>query len=473
MLKQLEVKEHLRAKQQGLGRPIISTEHAGGRFVAVRDKLFFSKNWKFFPDFLSDFLKDELSGEWGNAEIKKPLQERHPLMQWYDAYCRFQRSHEKQSDGTYHGEPTGIYYCFMGLAYNLFLLRHNNEDVQKRLFERLKHPDQFQSAYHELMVANWLIRAGFELELEDEDSRKSRHCEFSATSIRTGKKYSVEAKMRGVKGLLGKTVGKDGDPTAHLIKHVNDALKKPAEGERLIFVDLNVEPMTREEFSLRDSTPPKWMETSEAKLRRLDRRLAGKKRAYVFVTNMAFHRALDETFQGHAAVTYGLGIPDYATPKEYRLKEAWKIKQKHIDMEYISETLTTYPKIPNHFEADMPPEKEGAPARIKIGNWYEFEDAGVRARVTSAQVIEDEKKIYMGVQTEDGRALILTEPMSDYEYDVYRQYPETYFGMVQEVPKRTDDPFEFYQRLVEIHRTYSREYFLRQMQDAPAIITLT
>ncbi len=211
------------------------------------------------------------------------------------------------------------------------------------------------------------------------------------------------------------------------------------------------------------------METSEHKLKRLEYRLDGKDKAYVFVTNMAFHRALDDTFQGAAATTYGLGILDYAKPKKLRLKEAWKIKQNHIDMDYISETLTTYPKIPNHFEADLPPEEEGGVVRVKIGNWYDFGDSGIRARVTSAHVNEAEKTIYLGVQTEDGKASILTGTMSDYECDVYQQFPDIYFGVVQEVPKRTDDPFEFYQRLVEIHRTYSRENLLRMVKDAPDI----
>jgi len=34
-------------------------------------------------DFLSDYVKQTLGGDWGNAEIAKPLSERHPVMQWY------------------------------------------------------------------------------------------------------------------------------------------------------------------------------------------------------------------------------------------------------------------------------------------------------------------------------------------------------------------------------------------------------
>jgi hypothetical protein len=75
-----KAQELQRQKQQGLGRPIISIEYKGYRFVAVGNKLHYGK-WKSFPDFLTNYIKDTLGGEWGNAEIAKPLAERHPLMQ--------------------------------------------------------------------------------------------------------------------------------------------------------------------------------------------------------------------------------------------------------------------------------------------------------------------------------------------------------------------------------------------------------
>jgi hypothetical protein len=40
-----------RTKQQGLGRPIISTESRGTRFVAVKNRLMHSQTWKTFIDF--------------------------------------------------------------------------------------------------------------------------------------------------------------------------------------------------------------------------------------------------------------------------------------------------------------------------------------------------------------------------------------------------------------------------------------
>ncbi|MCH7916297.1 MAG: hypothetical protein IH856_25215 [Deltaproteobacteria bacterium] len=65
-----------------------------------------------------------------------------------------------------------------------------------------------------------------ELKLEDETDESSKHCEFSAVSKQTGKKYWVETKMRSVSGLLGKTDVDGGTPsskpTSQLSKHLRD-----------------------------------------------------------------------------------------------------------------------------------------------------------------------------------------------------------------------------------------------------------
>lgn len=476
VLRTHKAKEATRTKQQGLGKPIISVGHQGYRFVAVKDKLHYSKKWMFFTDFLGDYIREVLGSDWGNTELKKPFESRHPLMQWYDTYCRHQRRHAKKPGEPYSAENTGIVYCYLGLAYNLYLIRHNVA-LQGLYVQRLKITEQFQSAYHEMMVANILIRAGFELELEDETDRTSKHCEFSATSIRTGKKYSVEAKMRSESGVLGKT-DIDGarpgrDPTARMIRHVNAALAKPADGERLIFVDVNTVPVDPKDFAKGEAALPRWVTAAEIKLENLERRINGVVQAYVIVTNMSFHRSLDDTFLGHIATRFGLGIPDFAKPVNCRPKEAWKIKQKHIDMEYIKESINTYPKIPNHFEGDLPPIEEGGRERIRIGGKYEFVDASVAGVVTSAIVSDTEKQIYVSVRTEDGKGVILAEPMSDHELQVYREFSDTYFGVVQEAPRNITDPFEFYERIVEIHRSYPRENILRLAKDAPDIARLS
>jgi hypothetical protein len=177
--------------------------------VAVGKTLYWSPTWKAFPDFLADYIKRVIGPDWGNAEIAKPFEQRHPLMQWYDIFCRYQQATIPKPGELSEAPVTGIVACYLGLAYSLYLLAHNVE-LQDRLVRRLKDPRQFQGAYYELMIANILVRAGFTLTLEDETDGESKHCEFAAISKHTGKKYWVEAKMRAVSGLFGKTAADGG-----------------------------------------------------------------------------------------------------------------------------------------------------------------------------------------------------------------------------------------------------------------------
>jgi hypothetical protein len=47
-----------------------------------------------------------------------------------------------------------------------------------------------------MFVAASLLRAGFDIAFEDESDSRTSHCEFTATSKRTGRSFSVEAKSR-------------------------------------------------------------------------------------------------------------------------------------------------------------------------------------------------------------------------------------------------------------------------------------
>jgi hypothetical protein len=62
-----------------------------------------------------------------NAQIAKPLAERHPVMQWYDAYCKYQQATIKSPGEVCNANVTGVVACYLGLAYSLYLLDHNVE----------------------------------------------------------------------------------------------------------------------------------------------------------------------------------------------------------------------------------------------------------------------------------------------------------------------------------------------------------
>jgi hypothetical protein len=95
--------------------------------VAVRNTIHWSPKWKTFPDFLGDYIRRIFDPACGNSEIAKPFEQRHPLMKWYDAYCRYQQL-TITKPGEVHSAPiTGIVACYLGLAYSLYLLDHNVE----------------------------------------------------------------------------------------------------------------------------------------------------------------------------------------------------------------------------------------------------------------------------------------------------------------------------------------------------------
>ena len=49
---------------------------------------------------------------------------RHPLLDWYRKVCDFQHSQQKSAiDGLYHSEMTGAVKAYLGLAYDLYLVR--------------------------------------------------------------------------------------------------------------------------------------------------------------------------------------------------------------------------------------------------------------------------------------------------------------------------------------------------------------
>lgn len=409
--------------------------------------------------------KSRLARPWGNAEIAKPLAERHPVMQWYESYCHYQRKHVLRPGEVFEAEVTGVVGCYIGLAYSLYLLNHNVE-LQTRLLKRLKDPSNFQGAYYELIVANTLLRAGFQLALEDEDDRDSKHCEFSAVSKRTGKKYRVEAKMRSVRGLLGKTE-KDGtpdtNPISHLNKHLTAALAKPAEDARLIFIDLNCEE--------RLDTPgkPVWADTTTYALEKYEQRHPDAN-AYVIVTNLPFHRMLDERVP-LAALPFGLNMKDFNRPGHYRLSVAWKQKQKHIDAFNICEAIESLTKFPATFDGTLPSEAFGRDNhRIVIGETYFFEDdqgGGTVGTVTTASVLESEKQVWFGISTPDGRHLLHQRPMTDAALKDYKDHPDTYFGRYQRAGRRAKSIYEMFEFFMESHTDRTRDFLLAELKKAP------
>jgi hypothetical protein len=468
MMRQHAAQEEIRRVQQGLGKPIISNMFKDHRVVAVGNTVYWSKSWQTFPDFLNTYIRKVLEADWGNAELKKPLAERHPIMQWYDAYTRYQHETIKEKGVVTSAKITGVVACYLGLAYSLYLIAHNVE-LQARLVKRLLNREQFQGAYYELIVANTLIRAGFTLELEDETDAESKHCEFSAVSQTTQKKYWVEAKMRSVSGLMGKTDvdgTKSDNPLSHLNDHVTAALKKPAADDRLIFVDVNAP------FEPADGAKPAWVERAQHALVKYERR-HDEANAYVIVTNLPFHRMLNDD-PVIIGFPLGLGMPEFNRPGLMRLSEAYARKQKHIDIYNICESLEKYLLFPSTFDGSLPSDNSGDPTKRRaiIGETYLFENVGgpegTVGTVTSATVNEQEKAAYIAITRAQGGSVILKQEMTDDQIADYKLHGDAYFGDPGRPKKRNiSSTYELFEWLMEGYAKTPRARLLELAKGAP------
>ena len=348
--------------------------------------------------------------------------------------------------------------------------------MQARLVRRLKNPREFQGAYYELIVANTLICAGFALTLEDETDPTTKHGEFAAVS-RTGKKYWVEAKTRAVAGLLGKDSNDgahDRNPLSQMVPHLNNALRKPAADDRLIFIELNTDP------SIGADGKPSWAQPAFVRLEQFEaRELPAGQSAYVFLTNTPFHRMLDAPLHT-ALAAFGLGIPDFNRPGAFRLSEMYRLKQKHIDAHYIADAFVKYPQLPTTFDGSLPSDSLDGKPRAMIGETYLFEgvknlsgtDGDLMATVTTASVMESEKAAYIGVTDQAGLSCILKEPITDQQLADYKAHPAAYFGKLQYVGGKVNSPYELFEFFMESYKGLTRETLLERLAAHPGAAAL-
>ncbi|MBE3038029.1 MAG: hypothetical protein IMZ62_04355 [Chloroflexi bacterium] len=240
MVRSHDEKQRQRKALLGEVREGVHGSFDGQKIVAVGQSLYYApaNAWRTFADFLMDYIKHVMTAEWGNAEIAKPFEERHPVMKWYDGMCRFQQKQERAPDGVFYSAPNGAMNAYVLLAYDLYVLDHHSS-LQSVVVKRLKDKNQFQGARHELFVAATCISAGFDIEYEDERDGTHTHPEFVAKHRTTGETYSVEATSRHrAQGNLGKRV----EPKLRLERLIAHGIRKESPHPRVVFVGLIVPP---------------------------------------------------------------------------------------------------------------------------------------------------------------------------------------------------------------------------------------
>lgn len=232
-------KEQERVARFGQIRPQISLMWQRQRWVTVRNRIYYSDKWKFFPDFLRGYAPLVLGLDWCKAEAAKPEEERHPIVTWRAQGAAYMNAQPAQPDGSRVALPSGAFAAYTCFAYDLFVV-DDNGGLDDELLHRLRNRKMFQGARHELFVEATCYRAGFTIQHENEKDGTTRHAEFTVRHNGTGQLLSVEAKSRHRDGVLGRPGTPEEKPQLRLMPLINDAVAKKAVHPLIIFVDTNL-----------------------------------------------------------------------------------------------------------------------------------------------------------------------------------------------------------------------------------------
>jgi len=282
---------HMRARNEwplryGATPPSATLRWQGQRIVSAGNRLYEVPTEQSWYGFLYNLLIQELGADWFDQENEKADGHRHILVDWYRDICIRELDEEGFFTRFELGNEVGSTLAFRSIAYDVFCMMQAM-NLSAKLMARLRHPDQFEGARYELWVAATLARAGFSLEFADEDDRSSKHGEGIATHKETGKTYWIEAKRKHrpyfdyLQAMLDKVVLKID------AKLVAAAMQKPAEDERLIFIDVNRPPWHRNDIKA------PWIRAFRSSLKKLEMqrefRDAPERNAFVLVTNHPYH----------------------------------------------------------------------------------------------------------------------------------------------------------------------------------------
>ncbi|HEY2547856.1 MAG TPA: hypothetical protein VGI46_17420 [Candidatus Acidoferrum sp.] len=240
-INEMSLKEQERIRTFGHVRPEIAQKFSGYQFVAVGKKLFYSKDWKSFHDFLVGYTPAIFGKEWWENETHKPVAAQNQVVGWREAMRRYAMAKSAAPDEARQNAENPFSLAYMTFAYDLYVVAHNGR-LDDTLVARLKNRDQFQGARHELFAEATCLRAGFAIQRENERDKSTKHAEFLATHKQSGLKFSVEAKSKHRAGVLGMP----GIPLPHhklslsFGQLINSALAKNPPHPLVVFIDTNL-----------------------------------------------------------------------------------------------------------------------------------------------------------------------------------------------------------------------------------------
>lgn len=247
-----EKEKQLFEEKYGHARPPISVKMDGKVLSVVGGSIYMqTREGRYtFLHLLHDHALLFFGTDYLEQEEGKPLELRHPAIQWMQAYVDHSQETNLSFDRIASGSQIGASAAWGRFAYDLFTIR-DNVRLESRLKKRLLTIKDFQSARHELWVAALCVAAGFDIEFEDESDNSNKHPEFIAIDRKSSIRIAVEAKSRhrrGIKGFSSGSETKIGE-RVDIRGIVLDAYKKSGDIPLYVFIDVNLPPVSRDDFS--------------------------------------------------------------------------------------------------------------------------------------------------------------------------------------------------------------------------------
>lgn len=473
--RQAEALRTRQLQQQGFGRPILSAPVSGERVVIVGKRLYHSRKWVTFHDFLRDYLLGSLGPNWSNAEQAKPLEQRHQILRWY-AQAVADAKPFTNPDGVTSAPMTGAIQAFLNLAYNIYLIAHHGDGqaMADIYLQRLRstRDDAFIGALFETYAAAAFLKAGFTLSYEETKPKSHSSVEFVATWPKTDEQFSVEVKSR-----VHTADPEAPDNPVDEIKRLRvgaklaKALGKAASHPRVVMIEINVPDQLKASGTL-EGWPAAALKQIRDNEGATDRDGAPLPPAYVFVTNHAFHHDLAGTGGNIQALAAGYHIPDFGPDVRYQgFAGVMAARAKHAPMTALIKSMKTHYQIPATFNGELPStlHPDGGPPRLKFGERYAIPDengALQAGRFYNASVDPKSGAMHSAFELDDGRHIIAVDALSPQELAEYRQYPDTYFGEVLKPDGKCESFVDWCDWLFETYQHTPREKLLEFMANA-------
>jgi hypothetical protein len=461
-----EAAEKLRTRSEGHGRPIIAVRHNNHWVVAVGKKLYWSAQWRLFPDFLLHFMKDVMGLKWGERESARSSRT-HPLFEWLEGLANERLKHRAAGGGPIVGSSGGSSWAIFRFAYALYLIAHHDQ-IPNLFRNRLRDETTFLPAVYEALVGAAYAVAGYELRAEETKRDSKPKPEFS---VRRGDAtYSVEAKRKSA--WKSKIDPAHPDFVEELQRFVRRELWSASRKKLpnpVYWLELSIpRALEPDEANAIEKLVRETLRDAERTIR-LDGEIPAP--AYVYVTSHAF--LADHRTSGFMMVMLDGFHRQVFVESPAELETVLSLHDTHRDAIWILDCFREVALIPTSFEG-VPAEAldaEGHPiSMLRIGERtrIEFPDGsavqGIIEEATGAT-----ETAYVAIHDEsDGTRRMVTVPLSPEEQRAVAAHGDLVFGKPNSGRKlEENDWIGLYEFFLEGYRTTPRERLLSFLGDHP------